>query len=80
MLNSVVNFSTEFFSRFCFSLLISSEDCVTMKISSTLRTYILSFFYCIKYFVFDVGYVKFRYVRSKWRTHGDTVSLCVYFS
>ena len=30
MLSSVVKFSTEFFSRVCFSLLISSWDCVAI--------------------------------------------------
>ena len=53
-----MNFSTEFFSRVSFSLLIPSlvglcrnEDIM----------YISAFgaFYCIKYFVFDVRYVTF---------------------
>ena len=36
-------------------------------------------FYCDKYFVFDMVYVKFGYRGSKWRTHTNIICLCVYF-
>ena len=35
MLSLIMNVSTEFFARICFSLVISSDDYVAMKMSST---------------------------------------------
>ena len=34
------------------------------------------FYYSVKYFVFDVGYVKFGYRGSKWKTH---LFVCMFF-
>ena len=53
-------------------------ECFDENIVDIADVYLEFSFYCIKYFVFDVGHVEFRYIRTKRWPHRNPVNLYIY--